>query len=106
MAESDSIGIEKTLEEDNVRYSNGTVKQRIISHLSGISSKVAGASSYSYLPKYVCQDGIAEAVGVSRGHAAIELLALQREGIVGVKLAHITGVNRRRKVYYVKEGEV
>lgn len=83
-------------------YDNGTVKQRIIAHLSGLSSLVVEASPYSTLPKSVSQNGIAEAVGINRAHATFELLILKEEGIVGEKLAHVNGSHRRRKVYFLR----
>jgi len=80
------------------------VKQRIIEYLSGFSYHVEEAFPYSTLPKDVCQDGIAEGVGISRAHATLELSHLKKEGIVDVTLAHVEGSHRRRKVYYLKRG--
>jgi hypothetical protein len=87
--------------EDTI-YNNGTVKQRILAHLSGISGRVIDAAPYCQLPEYACQDGIAEAVGISRAHAALELTTLEEEGVVGAKLGHVEGYHRRKKVYYLK----
>jgi len=103
MGETGSIHNDNVTEEEGAEFYNGTVKQRIIAHLHRLSYRVAGVSSYSYLPITVCQDGIAEAVGVSRPHAAIELGHLEEEGVVGSKLSHVYGTHRRRKVYYLKE---
>ena len=84
-------------------YENGTVKQRIIAYLSELTPEVVEASSYSTLPRNVCQDGIAEGLGISRAHATLELTMLREEGVVGEKLAHVQGSHRRRKVYYLNE---
>ena len=103
MNETGSISNERMIEEEGERYYNGTVKQRIIAHLSRMSYRVTGVSLYSYMPITVCQDGIAEAVSVSRAHAAIELGHLEEEGVVESRLSHVYGSPRRRKVYYLKE---
>ena len=81
--------------------SNGTVKQRIIAHLLSYSGKVINAAPYSTLDRNVCQDGIAEAVGISRAHATLELTDLIEEGVVGERLAHVQGSHRRRRVYFI-----
>ena len=80
-----------------------TVKQRIIAHLSHYSPIVYHSFAYSTLPYDVCQIGIAESIGISRAHASIELVKLVEEDVVGVKLAHVKGSHRRRKVYYLME---
>lgn len=81
----------------------GTVKQRIIAHLSDYSLIVYFAFPYTTLPMEVCQNGIAESVGISRAHASLELVELAKQNVVGVKLAHVEGSHKRRKVYYLKE---
>jgi hypothetical protein len=83
-------------------YGNGTVKQRIIAHLYKISGEIIDSPPYHQLPKYACQDGIAEAVGISRAHAALELTTLEEDGIIETRLGHVEGSHRRRKVYYLK----
>ena len=84
-------------------YENGTVKQRIIAYLSELTHQVVDAAPYSTLPRKVCQEGIAEGVGISRAHATLELSILKEEGVVDEKLAHVQGSCRRRKVYYLNE---
>ena len=79
------------------------MKQRIVDYLSNYSEKVHVAYPCSTLPYEVCQDGIAEGIGVTRPHATLRLRDLEDEGIVSVKLAHVEGVRRKRKVYYLNE---
>ncbi len=86
-----------------IEYENGTVKQRIISYLSELTPQVIEAFPYSTLPRDVCQDGIAEGLGITRAHATIVLSRLKEDGTVGEKLAHVQGSHRRRKVYYLNE---
>lgn len=102
MNETESIDTEEQPEAEGAGYHNGTVKQRIITHLYKISAEVMDAPSYSQLPRYACQDGIAEAVGISRAHAALELTTLEEEGVVETRLGHVDGSRRRRKVYCLK----
>lgn len=80
------------------------MKQRILEYLSGLPYDAEQEFSYSTtLPRDVCQDGIADGVGVSRAHASLELVELIDEGMVGERLAHVEGSHRRRKVYYLTE---
>ncbi len=86
-----------------------TVKQRIVNYLARYSEKVFEAYAYSTLPWEVCQEGIAEGIGVTRPHVALRLRDLIDEDIVSERLAHVEGSHRKRKVYYlnevVKDGE-
>ena len=53
-------------------------------------------------PKEISQSGIAEALGISRAHAALELKKLkEKEEEVEERLAHIKGGKTRRKVYFL-----
>lgn len=99
---AESVGIEKLVLDDVELTNTGTVKQRIIRHLIRLTPEVESISSYGTITYSACQDGIASAIGVSRAHAALELSRLSKEGIVDVKLAHIKGYHRRKKVYYLK----
>lgn|GEM_PF-6673203 len=86
-----------------------TVKQRIVDYLSSYSNKVYDAHPYATLPWEVCQDGIAEGIGVTRPHATLRLNDLKEEGVVTEIMAYVKGSRRKRKVYYlnevVKDGE-
>jgi len=99
----DAISEYQTSAEEKAGSSSyKTVKQRIVAHLSRTSLDVYYALPYSELPRAVCQEGIAEGAGVSRAHAALELRYLMKEGVVDVKLEHVDGYKRRKKVYYLK----
>lgn len=50
-------------------------------------------------PQGMSQGGIATSLGISRAHAAIELRRLMDAGRVVVRIAHVTGMPTRRKVY-------
>ncbi len=53
-------------------------------------------------PKEISQSGIAEALGISRAHAALELKKLkEKDEEVEERLAHIKGGKTRRKVYFL-----
>jgi CRP-like cAMP-binding protein len=80
-----------------------TVKQRIVDYLSGYSNRVHDAHPYATLPWEVCQDGIAEGIGVTRPHATLRLNDLKEEGVVTEIMAYVEGSHRKRKVYYVNE---
>lgn len=50
-------------------------------------------------PTGMSQGGIANTLGISRAHAAIELRRQMEAGRVAVRIAHVTGMPTRRKVY-------
>jgi CRP-like cAMP-binding protein len=50
-------------------------------------------------PPALTQDGIADAVGITRAHTALVLKRLRDRGLVEERLVHITGGRRRRKAY-------
>jgi DNA-binding MarR family transcriptional regulator len=54
-------------------------------------------------PIQVTQDGIGEALGLSRAHVAITLSKLIDEGRVEERLQHVNGASSRRKTYYLTE---
>ncbi len=72
-----------------------TVAERIIVHLGRF---VGHCDEYS-APVDVSQNGISQAVRISRAHAAIELKKLKETGLVTEGLAHIKGSRQRRKIY-------
>ncbi len=54
-------------------------------------------------PFEVSQDGIGEALRISRAHAAIELKKLKEAGTVSERIAHIRAGPVKRKVYFLTE---
>jgi pentatricopeptide repeat protein len=79
-----------------------TIGERIILHLAQYSKFRDDFDA----PVDVSQDGIAEALRISRAHAAIELKKLKESALVDEKIAHIRRGNTKRKVYYLnKPGE-
>ena len=79
-----------------------TIGERIILHLAQYSKFKEDFDA----PIDVSQDGIAEALRISRAHAAIELKKLKESVLVDERIAHIRRGNTKRKVYYLnKAGE-
>jgi pentatricopeptide repeat protein len=79
-----------------------TIGERIILHLAQYSKFKEDFDA----PVDVSQDGIAEALRISRAHAAIELKKLKESALVEERIAHIRRGNTKRKVYYLnKPGE-
>ena len=79
-----------------------TIGERIILHLAQYSKFKEDFDA----PIDVSQDGIAEALRISRAHAAIELKKLKESTLVEERIAHIRRGNTKRKVYYLnKAGE-
>lgn len=72
-----------------------TIGERILVHLS---QYVQHYEAY-VCPPEMAQSGIATCLGISRAHAAIELKRQMAAGRVTVRLAHVTGMPTRRKVY-------
>ena len=101
MTEGQSSYFERQPETRKGNYADGTVKYKIVTHLYALSERVVVAEEHSQLPRRVCQDGIAESVGISRAHASLRLIDLEDEGVVGAKLGHVDGYKRRKKVYYL-----
>ncbi len=72
-----------------------TVGERILVHLSGF---LRHAESYE-CPVEMTQDGIANALLLSRAHVALELKRLKSTGKVQERMAHVANARSRRKVY-------
>ena len=72
-----------------------TVGERILVHLSGF---LRHADSYE-CPVEMTQDGIANALSLSRAHVALELKRLKSTGKVQERMAHVANARSRRKVY-------
>jgi tetratricopeptide (TPR) repeat protein len=74
-----------------------TVAERIVLH---ISQHQKLKDCYD-VPFDVSQDGIAQALLISRAHAAVELKKLKEVGEVEERLAHIKKGKNKRKVYFL-----
>ena len=74
-----------------------TVGERILVHLSWYLR----FSDAFECPRETTQDGIAEALGISRAHAALELKRLKASAKVEERMAHVAGARSRRKVYFL-----
>ena len=55
------------------------------------------------LPEEISQKGIAEAVGVNRGHASVALISLKGKGLVEEQVSRVRGSPRRKKVYFLTD---
>jgi DNA-binding MarR family transcriptional regulator len=76
-----------------------TIGERILLHLSQFSKY----SDNFDAPPEVSQDGIAEALRISRAHAAIELKKLKEFEEVSERLSHIRHGPTKRKVYFLTD---
>ncbi len=76
-----------------------TVGERIVLHLAQYSKHLNDFDA----PFEVSQDGIGEALRISRAHAAIELKKLKEAGTVAERIAHIRAGPVKRKVYVLTE---
>jgi tetratricopeptide (TPR) repeat protein len=74
-----------------------TVSERILFHLGNY---VKYEDKFE-VPFDVTQDGISQACGISRAHAAIELKKLRESNIVEERLSHVRRGKARRKVYFL-----
>jgi len=72
-----------------------TVSERILFHLSNY---VKYEDRFE-VPFDVTQDGISQAISISRAHAAIELKKLRSAGTIEERLSHIKKGKSRRKAY-------
>ena len=76
-----------------------TIGERILLHLAQFSKFQQNFEA----PAEVSQDGIAEALRISRAHAAIELKKLKEQEEVSERIAHIRKGPTKRKVYFLTE---
>ena len=77
------------------RVPGTTVGERIVVHLSGF---LRHADAFE-VPLEMTQDGIGNALGISRAHVALELKRLRAAGKVEERMAHVAAARTRRKVY-------
>jgi tetratricopeptide (TPR) repeat protein len=76
-----------------------TVAEKILYHLF---QSIKSEDKYE-VPFDVTQDGIAQACGISRAHAAIELKKLRESNQILEKLSHVKRAKSRRKVYFLTQ---
>ena len=74
-----------------------TIGERIILHLS----QYARYREQYQCPVETTQNGISDAIGISRAHVAIELKRLKSGGELEEKAAHVDGAKTKRKVYFL-----
>ena len=74
-----------------------TVGERIVLHLAQYTKNQNDFDA----PFEVSQDGIGEALRISRAHAAIELKKLKEAGTVAERISHIRAGAVKRKVYFL-----
>src|SRR5439155_1969466 len=74
-----------------------TVGERILVHLSWYLRY----SDAFECPRETTQDGIADALRISRAHAALELKRLRAASKAEERMAHVAGARSRRKVYFL-----
>lgn len=72
-----------------------TVSERILFHLNNYTKY----EDKFEVPFDVTQDGISQAVSISRAHAAIELKKLRSSGVIIERLSHVKRGKSRRKTY-------
>lgn len=76
-----------------------TVGERIVLHLAQYTKNQNDFDA----PFEVSQDGIGEALRISRAHAAIELKKLKEAGTVAERISHIRAGAVKRKVYFLTD---
>jgi tetratricopeptide (TPR) repeat protein/DNA-binding MarR family transcriptional regulator len=76
-----------------------TVGERIVLHLAQYTKNQNDFDA----PFEVSQDGIGEALRISRAHAAIELKKLKEAGMVAERISHIRAGAVKRKVYFLTD---
>ena len=72
-----------------------TVSERILFHLNNYLKY----EDKFEVPFDVTQDGISQAISISRAHAAIELKKLRSAGVIEERLSHVKKGKSRRKAY-------
>ena len=79
-----------------------TVEERVCLHLLDLCS----LPEQGLLPQAHSQLGVAEGVGIQRGHASVALISLKEKRLVREELARLEGSDRRKKAYFLtREGQ-
>ena len=76
-----------------------TIQDTIILHLNRYSNRRPNEFN---MPSDTTQDGIAAALGITRGHVSLELKKLASKGSVGSIIAHTPNSKRKRTAYYLE----
>jgi tetratricopeptide (TPR) repeat protein len=76
-----------------------TIAERIILHLARYSKNAADFE----VPMEVSQDGIGEALRITRAHVAVEVKKLKDAGELTEKISHVRRSRSKRKVYFLTE---
>ena len=59
------------------------------------------------VPFDMTQDGVSQACGISRAHAAIEIKKMRASGLIEERLSHVKRGKMRRKIYILTtEGKI
>ena len=82
-----------------------TPYMRLNSRAEEILEHLNNCSNYYYdkwdCPFNMCQQGLADMLGVVRSNVARYLLDLEAEGYIEVKIKHILAQPRKRKAYFI-----
>jgi tetratricopeptide (TPR) repeat protein/DNA-binding MarR family transcriptional regulator len=76
-----------------------TIAERIVLHLARYSKNAADFE----VPMEVSQDGIGEALRISRAHVAVEIKKLKDSGEVSERISHVRRGKSKRKVYFLTD---
>ena len=76
-----------------------TVEEKICTHLL----KFHHRRNEYVLPGSISQSGIAESVGIQRGHASVALISLKNKNLIDEKISRVRESSRRKKVYFLTE---
>jgi tetratricopeptide (TPR) repeat protein len=76
-----------------------TIAERIILHLARYSKNAADFE----VPMEVSQDGIGEALRITRAHVAVEVKKLKEAGELTERVSHVRRSRSKRKVYFLTE---
>lgn len=75
-----------------------TVSDKVMLHMS----RFGGIQFNEYgMPYELTEDGIGSCIGKSRAHVSVELKNLQERGLVEWRNAHVNGVSKKRKTFFL-----
>ena len=80
-----------------------TVEERTLLHLLSYSRFL----NHWEVPFHLTQEGIAESIGIARCNVSRAMKKILQKGLVQERTAHVKGVARKRKVYFLThDGEL
>lgn len=91
-----------TLAQQVPTFEHRVVWERIRDHLEGLH--LDDLTDRDVWPRQATQEGIAEAVGVSRAHVALEIKRRAARAGIERTMAHVAGESLRRVVYRIAKG--